>query len=198
MWSDWLVFCECGFHSFCPLRDKDKRSMDASWWERLLWKLGLVLMGGAMLSSVHLLSCVQFFVIPWTAARQASLYINNFQSLLKLMSIESVMPSNYPIICRPLLLPLICPSHQGLSKWVSSSLEVAKVLEFQLKHQSFQWTLRTDLPQDGVVGSPCSPRGSQESSPTPQFKSINSSMLSFLYSPTLMSIHDYWKNHRLD
>ena len=46
--------------------------------------------------------------------------------------------------------------------------------------------------------SPCSPRGSQESSPTPQFKSINSLVLSFLYSPTLTSIHDYWKNHSLD
>ena len=52
---------------------------------------------------------------------------------------------------------------------------------------------RTDLLQDGLVGSPCSPRDSQESSPTPQFKSINSSALSFLYSPTLTSIHDYQK-----
>ena len=53
-------------------------------------------------------------------------------------------------------------------------------------------------PLDGLVGSPCSPRDSLESSPTPQFKSISSSMLSFLYSPTLKSIHDYWKNHSLD
>ena len=52
--------------------------------------------------------------------------------------------------------------------------------------------------QDWLVGSPCSPRDSQESSPTPQFKSINSSVLSFLYSPTLTSIHDYWKNQSLD
>ena len=53
-------------------------------------------------------------------------------------------------------------------------------------------------PLDGLVGSPCSPRDSQESSPTPQFKSINYSTLSFLYSPTLTSIHDHWKNHSLD
>ena len=53
------------------------------------------------------------------------------------------------------------------------------------------------FPLDGLVGSPCSPRDSQESSPTPQFKSINSSALSFLYSPALTSIHDYWKNHSL-
>ena len=88
--------------------------------------------------------------------------------------------------------------HQGLFQWVSSSHQVAKVLEFQLQHQSFQWVPRTDLLQDGLVGSPCSPRDSQESSPTLQFKSINSSALSFLYSPTLTSIHDHWKNHSLD
>ena len=88
--------------------------------------------------------------------------------------------------------------HQGLFRWVSSLHEVAKVLEFQLPHQSFQWTLRTDVFYDRLVGSPCSPRVSQESSSTPLFKSINSSALSFLYSPTLTSIHDYWKNHSLD
>ena len=100
--------------------------------------------------------------------------------------------------------PLLSPSafnlsqQQGLFKWVSSSQQVAKVLEFQLQHQSFQWTPRTDLLSDGLVGSPCSPRDSQESSPTPQFKNINSSVLSCLYSPTLTSIHDHWKNHSLD
>ena len=57
---------------------------------------------------------------------------------------------------------------------------------------------RADLLQNGLVGSPCSPRDSQESSPTPQFKSVNSSALSFLYSPTLTSIHDHWENHSLD
>ena len=84
--------------------------------------------------------------------------------------------------------------HQGLFKWVTSSHQVAKVLEFQLKHQSFQWTPRTDLLYDGLLGSPCSPRDSQASSPMPQFKSINSSVLSFLHSPTLTSIHDHWKS----
>ena len=57
---------------------------------------------------------------------------------------------------------------------------------------------RNDFLYDGLVGSPCSPRDSQESSPTPQFKSINPSALSFLHRPTLTSIHDYWKNHSLD
>ena len=88
--------------------------------------------------------------------------------------------------------------HQSLFKWVCSSHEVAKVLEFQLQHQSFQRNPRADLLQNGLVGSPCSPRDSQESSPTPQFKSINSLALSLLHSPTLTSIHDCWKNHSRD
>ena len=88
--------------------------------------------------------------------------------------------------------------HQGLFKWVSSSNQLAKVLEFQLQHQSFQWIFRTDFLQDWLFGSPCSPRDSQESSPTPQFKSINSLALSFLYGPSLISIHDNWKNHSFD
>ena len=88
--------------------------------------------------------------------------------------------------------------HQALFQWVGSLHQVAKLLEFQLQHQSFQWIFRIDFLKDGLVGSPCSPRDSQESSPTPQFKSISSSVLSFLYSPTLTSIHDHWKNHSLD
>ena len=102
----------------------------------------------------------------------------------------------YPTISSSVIPFSSCPQsswHRGLFKWVNSSHEVAKVLEFQLQHQSFQWTPRTYLLQDGLVGSPCSPRDSQESSPTRQFKSINSSALSFLYSPTLTSIHDHWK-----
>ena len=95
--------------------------------------------------------------------------------------------------------PALNPSqHQGLFQSVISSHVVAKVLEFQLQHQSFQWTPRTNLLWDGLVGSPCSPRDLEESSPTPQFKTINSSVLSLLYTPTLTSIHDNWKNHSLD
>ena len=88
--------------------------------------------------------------------------------------------------------------HQGLFKWVSSLHHMAKVLKFQLQHQSYQWTPRTDLLYDGLVGSPCSPRDSQQSYPTPQLESINSLVLSFYYSPTLTSVHDHWKNHSLD
>ena len=151
------------------------------------------------ISSVHSLSRVRLFVTPWIAARQASLSITNSQSLLRLMPVELVIPSNQSHPLSSPSPPAPNPSQrQGLFQWVSSSHEVAKVLEFQLQHQSFQWTPRTDLLQDGLVGSPCCPRDSQESSPTPQFKSINSLVLSFLHSPTLTSIHDHWKNHRLD
>ena len=85
--------------------------------------------------------------------------------------------------------------HQGLFQWVSSSQQVAKVLELQLQHQSFQWIFRVDFLCDWLVWSPCSPRDSQESSPAPQFETINSSALSLLCGPTLTSTHDYRKNH---
>ena len=135
---------------------------------------------------------------PWTAAPQASLSINNSWSLLKLMSIKLVKPSNHLILCHPLLLLPSIFQHHGLFQGVSSSHQVAKVLELQLQHQSFQWIFKTDFLYDWLVWSPCSPRDSQESSPTPQFKNINSLVLSFLHSPTLTSIHDHWKNHSLD
>ena len=120
-------------------------------------------------SSVQLLSCVQLFATPWTAARQACLSITNSQSLLKLMSIVLVMQSSHLTLCCPSSPDLNLPQDQGLFKWISSSHQIAKVLEFQFQHRSFQWTPRTDLLYDGLVGSPCSPRDSQESSPTPQF-----------------------------
>ena len=104
-------------------------------------------------------SVVWLFATPWTA----SLSITNSQSLLKLMSIKSVMPSNHLILCCPLLLlPSFLAS--GFFQWVSSSHQVAKVLELQ--HQSFQWIFRADFLKDWLVWSPCSPRDSQESSPS--------------------------------
>ena len=150
-------------------------------------------------SSVQSLSRVRLFVTPWSAACQASSSITNCQSLPKPMSIDSLMPSqpSHPL-ASPSPPALNLSQHQGLLKWVSSSHQVAKVLEFQLQHQSFQWIFRTDFLSGGLVGSPCSPRDSQESSPTPRFKSINSLVLSFLHSPTLTSVHDHGKNHSLD
>ena len=109
---------------------------------------------------------------------------------------DAIQPSHFLSSPSP---PALNPSqHQSLFQWVNSSHEVAKVLAFQLYHQSFQGTSRTDLLQNGLVGSPCSPRDSQESSPTLQFKRINSSELSYLYSPTPIFIHDYWKKDSFD
>ena len=147
-----------------------------------------------MLYTSKIVSVVQslnssLFSTPCTAACQASLSFTISRSLLKLKSIELVMPFNHLILLSPSPPALNLSQYQGLFQWVSSSHQVAKVLEFQLQYQSFQWIFRTYFLQDGLVGSPCSPRDSQESSPTPQFKSISFSVLSFLYGPALTSIH---------
>ena len=111
--------------------------------------------------------------------------------------VTDAIPPSHPLLS--LSRPVFNLSqHQSLVKWVSSSHQLAKVLELQLQHQSFQWIFRVDLIYSWLVGSPRSLRDSQQSSPAPQFKSINSSLLSFLHSPTLTSIHDHWKNHSLD
>ena len=151
------------------------------------------------ISSVQSLSCVRLLVTPWIAA-QWGLPVHHKLPEFTQTHVhwvgDAIQPS-HPL--SSLSAPVPNPSqHQGLFQWVNSSNEVAKVLEFQLQHQSFQWTPRTYLLQDGLVGSPCSPRDSQESSPTPQFKSINFLALSFSHSPTLTSIHDHCKNHSLD
>ena len=150
------------------------------------------------LSSVQLLSHVRLFVTPWTAAHRASLSITNSWSLLKLMAIQSVMPSNHLILCRPLLLP---PSIFPSIRVFSSEL----VLQIRWpKYWSFSFSISPSNEYSGLISfridwfDPCSPRDSQESSPTPQFKSISSSVLSLLYGPILTSIHDYWKNHSFD
>ena len=105
--------------------------------------LGEVQFNSVQFSSVAQ-SC-QLLATPWTAARQAPLSITNSRSLLKLVPIKSVMPSNHLILCRPLLLlPPVPPSIKVFSN-ESTSHEVAQVLEFQLQHQTFQWTPRTDL-----------------------------------------------------
>ena len=111
------------------------------WWQRVDPEpLSLVV--------VQLLSCVQLFAIPWTAARQAPLSFSISWGLPKLMSIELVMPSNYLILCCLLLLLfyLNFSQHQGLFHWVHSLHQVAKILELLLQQQSFQWTFRVDFP----------------------------------------------------
>ena len=140
----------------------------------------------------HSVSHVWLFVTPWISALQAHLSITNSQSSLKLMSIESVITSSHLILCRPLLLlPPIPPSIRVFSNESNLCMRWPK-------YWSFSFSIIPSKEHPGLVGSPCSPRDSQESSPAPQFKSINSSALSLLHSPTLTSIHNHWKNHSPD
>ena len=130
-----------------------------------------------------------------TSARQAFLTFTISLSLLKLMSIEIVMPSNHLILCHPLLL---LPSVFARIRVFFSEL----VLRIRRpKYWSFSFSISpskdysgpTDFLWDWLVWFPCSPQDSQESSPIPQFKSINSLVLNFLYGPILTSIHDTGK-----
>ena len=93
----------------------------------------------SLFSSVQSLSHIQLCATLWIATCQASLFITNSQSLLKLMPIDSVMPSNHLILCSTSPPTFNLSLHQGLSQWLSSSHQVAKLLELQLQHQSFQW-----------------------------------------------------------
>ena len=105
------------------------------------------------------------------------------------------MPSNHLILCRPLLfLPSIFPSIRVFSNESVLHIRWPEYWSFSFSISPSNEHLGLISFKDGLVGSPCSPRDSQESSLTPQFKSINSSALSFLHSPTLTSIHDHWKN----
>ena len=108
--------------------------------------------------------------------------------------IESVTPSSHLILGRPLLLlPPIPPSIGVFSNESTLRMRWPKYWSFSFSIIPSKRNPRVDLLQNGLVGSPCSPRDSQESSPTPQFKRINSSVLSLLHSPPLTSIHDHWK-----
>ena len=145
---------------------------------------------------VQLLSCVQLFATPWTAAREASLSIANSWSLLKYMSIKSVMPSNHLILfCPLLLLPSIFLSirifssesvlHIRWPKYWSFSFSISPNEYSGLISFRIDWL---DLP---------AVQGTLNSLLQHQFKSINSLVLSFIYGTTLTFIHDYWKNHSL-
>jgi len=146
-------------------------------------------------SSVQSLSRVWLFVTPWIAAGQASLSITNSRSSPKLMCIELVMPSSHLILYHPLLLlPSIAPSIRVFSN--ESALRIRWP-----KYWSFCFNISPYNEHPGLVSFRMDwldLLAVQGSSPAPQFKSINSSALSFLHSPTLTSIHDHWKSHSLD
>ena len=151
------------------------------------------------ISSVQSLRSFWLFETPWTAAHQASLCITNSRSLLKFMSIELVMPFNHLILCHPLLLlPSIFPSIRIFSKELALHIKWPKYWNFNVSTSPSNEYSGLISFKIELVWSPCSPSDSQESSPATHLKSINSSVLSFLYSPTLTSIHDYWKNHSFD
>ena len=149
-------------------------------------------------SSVQSLSLVRLFATPWIAAHQASLSITNSRSSLRLTSMSqwchpaisssvgpfSSSPESLPASGSFLMSQLFASAGQSIG--ISASASVLPV-------NTQDWS---PLGWTGWIS--CSPRDSQEFSPTPQFKSINSSALSFLHSPTLTSIHDHWKNHSLD
>ena len=146
-------------------------------------------------SSVQLLSCVQFFATPWTAARQVSPSITNSQSLPKLVSIELVMPSNHLILCRPLLLPpSIIPSIRVFSN--ESALHIRWP-----KYWSFSFSISPSNEHSGLIFRMdwldlLVVQGTLKS--LLQHKSSKASILqcsAFFISPSLTSIHDHWKNH---
>ena len=154
-------------------------------------RCGSIAVSKQMSSSVQSLRHVQFLATPWTAAHQVSLSNTNSWTLLKLMSIKSVMPSNHLILCHPLLLPSICPS--------IFSNESAIHIRWP-KYWSFSFSISPSSEYSGLISFTVDwldLLAAQGTSPTPQFKSINSSALSFLYSATLTSIHDHRKKRSL-
>ena len=148
---------------------------------------------------IQSLSHVRLFATPWTAASlyQASLSFTISLSLLKRMSVESMIPSNHLILCRPLLLLSIFPASGSfpMNRLFSSSGQsiVASSSASVLPTNIQSW-----FPLRLTGWSPCTPRDSKESSPAPQSESINSLVLSLLKGPTLISTHDDWKNHSFD
>ena len=142
---------------------------------------------------IQLLSHVWLFVTRWIAALQRPLdstisqnLLISLRDLLKFMSIQLVILSNHLFLCH--LLPLLLSIFPRVfSNEVALHIKWPKYWNLELQQKSFQWIFQVGFLYDWLVWSPCSPRDSQESSWTPQFKSINSSALSFLYSPTLTS-----------
>ena len=173
----WQSRTEIGKSEEVSLTSKPRKPSMTSCWSGALKRMFLDLQKGMLFSR----SVISNSAPPWTAACQASLSFTISQILLKLMSIELVMPSNHLALCYPLLLlPSLFPSIRIFSSesdrhirwpkyWSSAS---ASVLEMNIQ-----------------VWFPCCPRDSQDSSLASQFKSINSPVLSLLYSPTLTSTH---------
>ena len=147
---------------------------------------------------------VQFLAIPRTAACQSSLSFTSSRSLLKFVSTESMMLSNHFILCCSLLLPSVFPNIQVFSN------ESAHRIRWP-KYWNFSFAISPCNEYSGLISfsidcSPCCPRESQQSFPALQFESIssfffesiNSLALRIFHGPTLITVHDYWKNHSFD
>ena len=145
---------------------------------------------------VQSLSHVQLFVTPWTEAWQFSLSSTILLSFLKLMRIESVMPSNHLILCRLIfLLPSIFPNIRIFSSELALHIRWPKYWSFGINPSNeYSWLISFRIDWFDLLAV----QGTLESSPASQFESINSSMLSLLYGPVLTSTHDYWKNYSFD
>ena len=143
--------------------------------------------------------CCPTLCNPRAAALQTSLSFTISWSLLKLMFIESVMPSNHLIVCYPLLLPLIFPSIRVFSNESALRIRWPNYWSF-----SFSFNISSSNEYSGLISFKIdwlyllAVQGTQDSSPIPQFKSISSFALSLLCGLTLTSIHDYWKNRSFD
>ena len=145
-------------------------------------------------------SAFQFclFATTWATAHQASLSITNSRGLLRLISIELVMPSNHLILCSPfLLLPSVFLSIRVFSN--------ESVFRFRWpRYWSFSFNISPSNEYSGLISfkidwfDHLESKGLSRVFPTPQFKSINSLALSFLYGPTRTFVHDCWKNHSFD
>ena len=178
------------------------------------------------LATKNVINLISVLTIWWCPCVKSSLVLlfNSVQSLsrVQLFEIHGLQHARLPC---PSPTPRACPNSCPLSQWCHPPISSSVIL-FSSCLQSFPasgsfpfsqffasggqsigvsastsvlpMNIQDWLPLGWMVGSPCSPGDSQESSPTPQFKSINSSALTFLYSPTLTSIHDYWKNHSFD
>ena len=145
---------------------------------------------------VQLLSCVRLFATSWTEALQVVFHCLPKFAQTHVHWVGDAIQSSHPLSSS--YPPAFNPSQlQGLFQWIGSLDQVAKVLELQ--HQSFQWIFRLDfLWGFWRLWSLCCPKDSQESSPAPQFESINFSAFSLFYGPTLTSVYDSWKNHSFD
>ena len=148
--------------------------------------------------SVQSLSHVWLLATPWTAACQGLLFFTNSWSLGKFMSIKLVIPSNHLILCHVLSSCLQCCPITGSFLMSQFFTSVGQSIGGSISASVLPMNIQDWFPLGWLGGSPSSQRDSQESCPTPQFKTINSSLLTILYGATVTSIHDNWKNHSFD